>query len=182
MSDFLKALDAHVSQADWDRMATHAGIPAADVKAKVVAGLQAFIAGAPVAANAQTALPAFKLGTPSTSGSCTTQTFDITLYDIIGIRGSLTLCGTSPDDWSAELQVCLVVAGASVWCTNSKFDSHNLGICFDINVAVAKVHLCFVLVIGSGRICFNINGQACVWAVWWHCENFNITPFCIPLP
>jgi hypothetical protein len=183
MDDFTRALDSRVSQADWDRMAGHAGMPAADLKKQVATALQG-LATSPVALQAAAPAAGFKLGAvgKTKSGQCNTQEFEISLFKIIGLSGSLTLCGTSSSDWSAELQACLIVAGAKVWCTTYTFNPHNVSICYDPNVGAAKAHLCFAIQISGNKACLNISGNACVWALWWHCGDFNTTPFCIPLP
>ncbi|HWD25636.1 MAG TPA: hypothetical protein VG387_00620 [Rhizomicrobium sp.] len=178
MDDFSRALDSRVSQDDWNRMAGFAGVSPAELKASISSALQSSTAAWQSAPTHQT----FKVPATTKSAQCETQDFEISLFKIIGVAGSLTLCGTSTSDWSAELQVCLLVAGSKVWCTTYKFDPHNLGVCFSPSVGVAKADLCFALQINGNRVCFNINGKACIWTFGWHCGDFNVTPFCLPLP
>lgn len=186
MSDFGTALSSRVSDADWKLMAAHAGKSPEELKAILSAGLeQHFLlkqklqyAPAPTAK----AAPSVSLAATTQSGDCNTQSFNITLFDVIGLSGTLTLCGTSTSDWSAQLKVCLVVLGAEVVCYQFAFDPHNLGVCWSPNVGIAKASICFNLEISSNKVCLNISGNACVWGFGWHCGDFNVTPFCLPLP
>jgi hypothetical protein len=173
-----KTIDFRVSDQDWQRMAKHAGIPAEELKAKVLDALaspEAFLA------RATPTTPVIS-GLTAAGDQCQSQSFEVSLFKIIGVAGTLTLCGTNTSDWSAELQVCLVVAGSKVWCTTYKFDPHNLGVCFSPSVGIAKAKLCFTIQIKNNSACLNISGNACVWGFGWKCGDFDTTVFCIPLP
>jgi len=173
-----KSIDSHVSQADWDRMAKTAGIPADELKAKVVAALEDPQA---LLREAEVSLPTIS-DAKKTGSDCETQSFEVSLFKIVGLSGDLTLCGTSSSNWSAELKACLIVAGSKVWCTTYKFDPHNLSICYSPSVGVAKADLCFKIQIRGNRACLNISGKACVWGFGWRCGDFDTTVFCLPLP
>lgn len=178
MSDMLKAVESRVSPADWQRMAKHAQIGPDELKAKVLKALQGHADGKDLAV-ART-FPV--LSDATKKDSCHTQSFEISLFKIIGLSGSLTLCGDSSTDWSAELKVCLLLAGSEVWCTSYKFDPHNLGVCFEPSVGLAKARLCFNLELGVDKVCLHISGNACVWIFGWQCGDFDTTVFCLPLP
>lgn len=177
MSDLLKVLESRVSAADWQLMAKHANVGADELKARL---LEAFEnqEGEKLAALASTPI----LSDVTLSESCKSQSFEISLFKIIGLSGTLTLCGQSPTDWSAQLKICLLVAGAEVWCTNYKFDPHNLGVCFEPDLVLAKAKLCFKLEDKNNTVCLNINGNACAWIFGWQCGDFDVTVFCLPLP
>lgn len=177
MSDLLKALESRVSPADWQLMAKHANVSADELKARLLGALENQ-AGGKLAAVASTPV----LSAVTQSESCKSQSFEISLFKIIGLSGTLTLCGQSISDWSAELKICLLVAGAEVWCTSYKFDPHNLGVCFEPNLALAKAKLCFKLELKNNAACLNINGNACAWIFGWQCGDFDVTAFCLPLP
>lgn len=180
MSDLRNALNTIVSQDDWDLMSGHAGIAADKLKEQIISALEVNVSGGPQT----TSLSPVTFTVPSSkqAGPCETQDFEISLFKLIGVRGSLTLCGSGSSNWTAELKLCIILAGASVWCTTYKFDPQNLGVCFDINVGLANVNLCIKLMVSPKRVCLNLSGRACIWAFGWQCENFDTTPFCIPLP
>lgn len=182
MSNLLKALESRVSSSDWQLMANHAGVSVEELKKNILSVL---------AEEGQRQLNSKQeeegIATPVLSGiqadgDCERQDFELTLFEIIGVKGSLTLCGSGSSNWSAELKVCLVVAGSSVWCTTYRFDPHNLSVCFNPSVGIAKAKLCFSLTIETNKVCLNLSGDACVWAFGWHCGSFDVSLFCIPLP
>ncbi|SLN25303.1 hypothetical protein PEL8287_01152 [Roseovarius litorisediminis] len=185
MTDIKTALETHVSDRDWEMMAKHAGMPAAEVKKKVLNGIANSL-GADGTAELTTVSSApvlsdLALAPRTVADDCATQDFEVSLFKIIGIKGSLKVCGTNTSNWTAELKVCLIVAGASVWCTTYHFDPHNLSVCFSPTVGVAKADLCFTVSIHSNKICLSIKGKACVWGLGWHCGKFNEQLFCIPI-
>ena len=173
MNDIQKAMESLVSDTDLAMMAKHANISPDELKAKLLDAVQNPDA---------VAVPAPKLSDMKTQNSCHSQSFEVSLFKIIGVSGTLTLCGESSSDWSAELKACLMVAGSEVWCTTYKFDAHNLGVCFSPSVGIAKAKLCFNLQLSGDKACLNINGNACVWAFGWTCGDFDTTVFCLPLP
>lgn len=182
MSDLLKALESRVSSSDWQIMANHAGVSVDELKNNILHALVE--EGNRQLSNKQedqgAAIPT--LSSIQANGNCESQDFEISLFSIVGVKGSLTLCGSDSSDWSAELKLCLIVAGSSVWCTSYKFDPHNLGVCFSPSVGLAKAKLCFSLNIETNKVCLNLNGNACAWAFGWHCGSFDTSLFCIPLP
>ncbi|MGH1334531.1 MAG: hypothetical protein ACRBFS_00270 [Aureispira sp.] len=181
MSDLLKALESRVSSSDWELMANHAGVSVEELKNNLLSVLVE--EGKRQLNNKQedqgVVIPV--LSSIQANGDCETQDFELSLFKIIGVKGSLTLCG-SGSSWSAELKICLVVAGSSVWCTSYRFDPHNLSVCFSPSVGIAKAKLCFNLDIETNKVCLRLNGNACVWAFGWHCGSFDTSLFCIPLP
>lgn len=177
MSDLLKALESRVSPADWERMAKYANVSASVLKIKLLDALQN-----QGEVELTTAMPFPRLSDVTPVNDCTSQSFEISLFKIVGLAGTLTLCGDqSTKNWSAELKACLLVADSKVWCTSYRFDPHNISVCFEPNVGVAKAKLCFKLEIANDKICLNINGNACLWAFGWQCGNFDTTVFCLPL-
>jgi hypothetical protein len=138
----------------------------------------------PGALKAIPSIPVPSVSEIMTAGNCKSQTFEVSLFKIIGVSGTLTLCGNSSSDWSAEVKFCLLVAGASVFCRSFSLDPHNLSVSFDIDTAVANAKISFTLNIHNNKACFNIKGKACIWApfIGWKCADFDVTPFCIPLP
>lgn len=182
MSDFVKALNTVVSQNDWDRMSKHAGVSAAELKEKLVPALEAAFQEGTSEAVAAKDVSEVSLAAAAKDGNCQSQSFEVSLFKIVGISGTLTLCGTNSSNWTAELKFCLIVAGSSVWCTSYQFDPHHLRVCFSPSVGLAKADICFELQIGNGKVCLNIKGQACAWAFGWKCGSFDKTLFCIPLP
>jgi len=110
------------------------------------------------------------------SGDCIGRDFDISVFDVLGITGNVEFCATSSDDWSAKLHVCLELAGSSVWCTDYTLSPTNTSICYHPDLTAVKADFC-IGIVGQNH-CFNVNGDACYWALSWHCANFNETPFC----
>lgn len=182
MSDYRKALDTVVSEQDWELMSKHAGLPAATLKEKIIPALEQSFQGSFLEAQGPGDLSQVKLEDIAEAESCRSQSFEVSLFKIIGIKGTLKLCGTNSSNWTANLEFCLIVAGSSVWCTSYTFDPHHLRICFSPSVGIAKADLCFELQYGNGKICLNVKGQACVWAFGWTCGSFDKTLFCLPTP
>lgn len=183
MSDLRKALESKVSDEGWQRMAASANMSIADVKEKILPALEdcarklstevetkrSFLEAMPIISDV------------TADGNCHSISFAADLHKIIGVSGTVTLCGTSIHDWSARVQICLVVAGAEVWCENFEMGADNLKYCVSPNMGIAKADICFSLEFSS-KMCFRITGEACIWALGWHCGNVDVTPFCIPLP
>ncbi|HVW64653.1 MAG TPA: hypothetical protein VHB01_06520 [Nitrosospira sp.] len=182
MSDYATALDTVVSREDWERMAKHAGVSAAELKAKLVPALEGvFGRGAPETTAVSNA-PGVKLTAVEQEGDCRSQSFEVDLFSIVGVGGKLTLCGTNSHNWSAKLTTCLIVAGSSVVCQSYKFDPHDLSVCLNPNAAAAKAKLCYKLRFRHGKICMSVKGRACVWSFGWRCGSFSKALFCIGLP
>lgn len=184
MSDFRKALDTHVSDADWQLMSQSSGQSVHELKESIIPALEAYAQGDERLLAQMEAQEGMHLNLTNAimDGDCASQSFEISLFKIIGLKGELKLCGTSASDWTAELKICLIVAGSSVWCTSYTFNPHNVGVCFSPSVGLAKADICFSLEIRHDKACLNIKGKACVWGLGWHCGSFDKTPFCIPLP
>ncbi|MDN3380747.1 MULTISPECIES: hypothetical protein [unclassified Pseudoalteromonas] len=187
MTDLKKSLQTMVSDKDWEMMAKHAGMSAAEIKKHVIKAIEkdatkGMLNGFSESAGAIGEIDNITLGTLSKAkNECLTQDFEVSLFKIIGIKGTLTVCGSSTNDWTATLKVCLIVAGASVWCTQYTFDPHNISVCFSPSVGLAKADLCFRIEIHNNKVCLGLSGKACYWAFGWKCANFNETLFCIPL-
>lgn len=173
------SIEAKVGPEGWERMAKTAGVSVDELKERVIGAIESL--GQDARTAALEPHPEVSALT-KTSNDCDSQKFSISLFKVIGLSGELTLCGTSSSNWTASLRVCLIVAGAELWCTTYKFDPHNLGVCFSPNVGVAKADICFNLKLSSGKACLNISGKACYWAFGWSCGKFDTTVFCIPLP
>jgi len=180
MSDLRTALEKRVSAHDWQVMANHAGTSPEELKDKVLTALTKVVEQRQNQGEDAAINPIPVLSEAKVNGDCTTQDFSFSLYDIIGIKGSLTLCGSSTSDWSATLKFCLTVAGSSVWCTSYQFDQHNFHVCFSPSVLLAKAKICFNIDIHTNKVCLRLNGNACVWGFGWHCGSFDTTLFCIP--
>ena len=173
----IESLKSRVSDADWQRMSKHAGIPAEELKVKLLDALSNLDQ-----IDQTDEVPAPQISAVKSSGNCHTQSFSVSLFKVIGISGDLTLCGTNSSNWTAELKVCLIVAGSKVWCTSYQFDPHNLKICYSPSVGLAKADLCFNLKLSGNKACLNVSGKACVWGFGWRCGNFNKSLFCLPIP
>lgn len=182
MSDFATALNTVVSKDDWERMSKHAGVSAAELKAKLIPALEgAFGQGAPEPTAAKN-VPGVRLTAVEQKGDCRSQSFEVDLFSIVGLSGKLTLCGTNSHNWSAKLTQCIIVAGSSVWCNSYRFDPDDLRACFRPSAAVVKAKLCYKLKLKHGKICASIKGRACGWSFGWKCGSFNKALFCISLP
>lgn len=116
------------------------------------------------------------VGEAASDGDCVGRDFNVSLFGIVGISGSVNFCGSSSSDWSATVHLCLDVAGSSVWCTDYTLSPQNVSVCFNPDLAAVKAKLC-IGIVGANH-CFNVNGNACYWAFGWHCEDFNETLFC----
>lgn len=119
-----------------------------------------------------------KAGAPVKSGDCISRDFDITLYDIISLKGNIQFCSSSQSDWTATYHVCLLLAGNSIWCTDATLTPNSASICYSPDFALVKAQFC--LAINGVNLCFNVSGNACYrkWTGSWDCSDFNETVFC----
>lgn len=165
-----KALTNSVSQNDWARLAQLANVSVEELQKRYVEALEEF--------PAMLREISVSVANAAVDGDCTTRSFEISFLKILGIRGTIKLCTTGGGNWTADVEVCLLVLGESVWCTSFALSSQNAGICFNVDLFLVKGELCFGIV--GQRLCFNIKGRLCVWSITgWQCESFNETPFCI---
>jgi len=183
MADLPKALDTFTSDEDWALMSKQAGVSADQLKAQIHNAIAALDndAAQGMQTGDDSALADLALSSPQSANNCISQDFEVSLFKVIGIKGTLKVCGSSTSDWTAELKVCLTVAGASVWCTHYTFNPHNMSVCFSPSVGVAKAKLCFGLSIHSNKICLGVSGRACYWRFGWKCAKFDEAIFCIPV-
>ena len=90
MSDLVKALNTMATDADWQRMAVHAGMPARELKEHVTQAIEReFGRGATTSSVPEGHLAALSLGDALKRGDCETKDFEASLFKIIGIKGSL---------------------------------------------------------------------------------------------
>ncbi len=163
-----KAMINSVSTEDWAQLAKLANVTTEELQSRFAAAMQDF----PQMLREITV----SSGAGEEANDCTTRTFEISFFKILGIRGTIRLC-TTGRDWTAQITVSLLVLGESVWDTQYTLSSRNTSICFNIDLFLVKGELCLGIV--GERLCFNIKGRLCVWTIaGWQCESFNETPFC----
>ena len=181
MSDFLKLVDAQVSAEDWQLMAKHAGMPADELRTKILGGLSQNQNEARQSQNIS-ALQEMSLSDVETDADgCQTVKVDIPLpVPGLSTKVTATFCFKSATDWSARIEICLVVFGQTVRCQSFTLDPHHTEVCLKFDVFLASLKVCLSLVFRPGRICLNISGEACL--VGAGCEKFDETIFCIPIP
>jgi hypothetical protein len=182
MSNYATALDTVVSQDDWERMSKHAGVSPAELKAKLIPALEGAFGEGAAETTAARNVPGVRLMAVEQKGNCSSQSFEVDLFSIVGVGGTLTLCGTNSRNWSAKLKWCLIVAGSEVWCTSYEFNPHDLRVCSSPRLGAVKAKLCYKLKPRHGKICVSIKGRACAWTFGWKCGRFNKALFCISLP
>ena len=151
----------------WAKLAQTANATPEEFKAKY----EALLANGP-----ELSQVAVNVGEGQASGDCVKRTFDVSLFKVVGISGYIEFCGSSSSDWSANVHICLDVAGSSVWCTDYTLSPQNLSVCFNPDLALVKGQLC-IGIVGANH-CFNIHGNVCYWGFGWHCADFNQTLFC----
>ena len=160
---------AAIPDTEWSKLATLAKTTPEELQQRY----QAFVEEHPLHLRKKEV----KLGKPEkTSNECIRQNFDITLFDILGIRGYVEICGT-PEDWSLKLHICIVLLGAEVWCQDFVLSTSNPHLCVEVNLFTVKAKLCFG--VRGSRACFYISGEACYWAFGWHCASFDETIVCL---
>jgi len=157
-----------VSDQDWARAAKLANITPQQLKTRY----EAAVAQHPLNLRKVTVTR----GEAVKSGDAIRKDFDISLFDIVGLKGYVEFQGSSSSDWTAAFHICLELAGVSVWCTDETLSPTNAQICYHPDAGGAKADLC--LAIQGTNHCFNVSGDACYWAFGWHCGDFNETLFC----
>lgn len=182
MSNYATALNTVVSEDDWERMSKHAGVSPAELKAKLIPALEGAFGERATEITAARDVQGVRLMALEQKDNCSSQSFEVDLFSIVGLGGTLTLCGTNSHNWSAKLKTCIIVAGSEVWCTTYKFDPHDLSVCFNPNAAAVKGKFCYKLKLRRGKICASVKGRACVWTFGWKCRSFKKALFCISLP
>jgi hypothetical protein len=156
--DIKKAMEG-ISQEDFEKAAESAGISVEELKEKYKAALMARTSVATAA-----------------NSDCNRRDFKISIFDIIGVGGFIEFCGTA-DKWSADLHVCLIAAGAEVWCADYKLNNDEASVTIGPNVGIAKADL--TIGIRGPNACFFVGGEACVWAIGWTCGTMDRTDlFC----
>lgn len=181
MSDFATALDTVISEDDWERMSKHAGLSPAELKAKLSPALERAFGESAAETTVAGNIPGARLTAVEQKGNCSSHSFEVDLFRIVGVGGILTLCGTNSRNWSAKLKWCLIVAGSEVWCTSYEFNPHDLRVCSSPRLGAVKTKL-YKLKPRYGKICASIKGRACVWTFGWKCGSFNKALFCMSLP
>jgi hypothetical protein len=164
----IKTLTEGISADDWAQLAKFAKTSPEDLKRRYEARL------AEHPQNLQKI--EIKLGDPVRSGDCLTQPFNIGLFNIIGLSGSVQFCENGGNDWSATGHVSLDVAGSSVWSTDYTLSPNNTSVCYHPSFFAVKADLCFGIM--GDKHCFTVSGDACYWAGTWNCGNFDKTVYC----
>ncbi len=165
-----KAILNSVSAEDWSKLAKLANMTPEELQSRYAAAMQDF--------PQMLREISVTSGVGEASNDCATRTFEISFFKILGIRGTIRLCTVPGGHWTAQVEVCLLLLGESVWCTKFDLSSRNASICFNIDLFLVKGDICFGIV--GERLCLNIRGRLCLWTIaGWQCESFNETPFCI---
>lgn len=118
------------------------------------------------------------VGQETKADSCVTTPFEFSFFKILGIKGEVKICGTGAGDWKASVDVCLTLLGNQVACHHFDLDSTHLEYCYNIDVRFAKARVCFG--VNTRDLCLYTRGNACAWALGWHCQDFDQRIVCLP--
>ncbi|HIE00836.1 MAG TPA: hypothetical protein EYP59_11210 [Thiotrichaceae bacterium] len=181
-SDFRKSIDNSVTEAEWEMMAKEAGLEPALLKDNILTGLEGI---------SQEAYPMIRetedshkqalrlLDVPELKDSnCKSQPFEISIYKIIGASVEVNLCGTNLTNWSADVKVCLIIAGSCVLSRSFRLDPHNAETCLTLELGVGWLRICVALRQRGNKLCVRAHGKGCLWVLGWHCANFDVEPVC----
>lgn len=103
-------------------------------------------------------------------------------FDVTAVPGVLSLTVdvdfTTGDDWKASLKITPKVFGIDMGASAAELSSTNSSITMHPSVATAKADI--TLGFYGPDLCFGIKGNACYWAISWHCQDFDASDlFCL---
>jgi len=185
MSDLRKSIETTVTEAEWEMMAKEAGLEPALLKEKILTGLEGISQEAyPMIREAEIPhKPALRLLNVSElkDSNCKSQKFEISIYKIIGASVEVNLCGTNSTNWSADVKVCLIIAGSCVLSRSFRLDPHNIETCLTLEAGVGWLRICVGLRQRGNKLCVRAHGKGCLWALGWRCADFDVEPVCFVL-
>lgn len=179
MSDLRQAIELKMGDAEWEDMARVAGEDTTALKEKIIVALEQYDKGEGIVERKGVRLS--EAPPSEVKKGCQSQRYAFDIWGVVGISGTLTLCGSDMNDWYADMRLCLVVASSEVWCTTYRFDNTHLEVCVNPNVGVAKANICAGISQNGTRLCLHLSGSGCYWIFGWRCGDFDVTPVCLRL-
>jgi hypothetical protein len=178
--DIAAALDGVVQTKDWDAAASRLGLGVEELKGQVeeaYRGLSAKTAARDTAAESVVTAKAASEGNGTWS-----QDFDFTIWEIIGIKGKLSLSATSIQDWKAQLDISPVIIGIPFKTMSYQIDAQHLGYEWEENfLNLAKLRLGYNFGFdqdASGKTFFTmrLKGTAAYYDLLtgWHSADFDV--------
>ncbi len=179
--DLRKSVDNLVTEAQWKMMSEQSGLEPAVLKEKILTQLENFVdqglADVPYTQSVRILEPSTDL----VKDNCKTLSFGIDIFKIVGMSAEITLCGDS-SWWTAEVKVCLILAGACVLSRTFTLDPYTLETCLTLEAGVAWARICIGLEQRGNRLDVRTHGKGCYWFFGWNCDTFDVTPVSFPLP
>jgi hypothetical protein len=174
--DLAARLQAQVSPALWADEAARLGVSVATLQAKVMAACLPQVA--------------LRQSAPWPADGSWSQEFDLTLFEVFGIKGKLSFTWNSDTDWKAQLDISPVIFGIPFKTLSYPIDSQHLGFEWEENfLNIAKLRLGYSFGFdkdASGRryATVRIKGSAAYYdlvAGIWRSADFDVEVIRIPL-
>ncbi|HEX2251932.1 MAG TPA: hypothetical protein VHQ65_01530 [Thermoanaerobaculia bacterium] len=102
--------------------------------------------------------------------SCKDIDFDIKIFSVKG-----RVCFTPGPNWKLSIDLRLYVIGIELAHVQYTFSASNTSVCYDYDVIIASLRVCFGIRTTSGRVCLFTSGKACGAG---QCTEWNETILC----
>ena len=158
---------AGITDAQWAEFAKESGLPPEEAKRRY---LDAASHDDGVALSQDVTL-----GQMVTVDRCKEQPFNASIWKIIGVKGSMKLCGPE-SDWVLTLTITFIVAGMDVATRTYTLSKKKAEVHDTIELFVFRAS--YTIALTTDRWCVKIGGSVGYWKGTWHDHGFNKTLFC----
>ena len=174
--DLAALLNAQVAPAVWADEAACLGISVAALQTRVAAAYQPQVL--------------LRQSMPWPANGSWSQEFDLTLIEVIGIKGKLSFTYNSQTDWHAQLDISPVIFGIPIKTLSYPIDAQHLGFEWEENfLNLAKLRLGYAFGFdkdagGSLYATVRLKGSAAYFDIAagvWRSADFDVEVIRIPL-
>ena len=174
--DLVALLNAQAAPEAWAEEAARLGISVATLQAKVAAACLPQVA--------------LRQSAPWPADGSWSQEFDLTLIEVVGIKGKLSVTWNSDTDWKAQLDISPVLIGIPFKTLSYPIDAQHLGFEWEENfLNLAKLRLGYAFGFdkdagGRRYATVRIKGSAAYYDIGagaWRSADFDVEAIRIPL-
>ncbi len=162
---------ATITDAEWAEIAKESGLAPAEVKRRYLDALgRDDLVGADAPGE-----PVVSLGEMVTLARCKEQPFEASIWKMIGIKGSMKLCGPE-DNWSMTLKLIFVLAGVDVASRTYTLSKKKAEMHDTIELFVFRAS--YTIGMTTDKWCVVIGGTVGYWKGKWFDHGFKKKLFC----
>lgn len=181
MNDLLLSLENRATAAEWEAQASRLQM-SPEVLKQALAAAYRELPQQPEDASTLEAV----LETRPADGKWS-QDFDLSLGSIFGVKGNLTIEGTTDLDWKATLRATIIAFGIEIDRKTAEITPFQSGVTWELNVLnLAKCSLGFTLGIELLKdFVLHLRGSAAYYDFWiwnWRSADFDVVVARQPLP